>query len=309
MKITFGKRVYSSVDRRELIRDFQKKALGNYLENSADLEINRVVLSRELTANLNAVMRRAAAAVGQGILGRAKSPQQAFQIFSDQSGRTDYGYGAARLERIGNARIIFDGVRNRSSANTRMAAKLNAQLTLQWTPLALRTTERKPTSSALSYFVDTGELQAFFAKQARQRSGQLGTLKLFSLGGGTSGRDALGRFARQDSPEALAAQPIVPLDSVLITLLPDVSRGMLPALFSGNFEATDASAVFETAIGLGAIMQSGSRGRKPRSVLDKLRGREEYHRPLVQPIYSYYLRVEAPAAVQAAVHRAIQRKK
>lgn len=313
MKITFGGQRYQTKDEKKLVEDFGIRAIGNYTAGNADLRIDRTILDAQLKARLGWVFQKAFQAISKTIIGRAISPTQVFSIYNNPG---SLGTGLPKLNRNGSSVItgLSMGKGGRGTSAKFLASRMAATMSLHWKPLApltIRAKKRTNPQTAMSYFVDTGHLAKWFSDSANQN---LGTLRLFDVNIGkqtqhyingklvTANRDILGRFTK-------ANKGVVQTDSVNITLLPDVTRAMMPALYSPGLIGVDPSLQFEAAIGLGAVMQPGSRGKKPRSVLEKLRGQEKYNRPLVQPIMAFYARHEAPAAINEALMNSIKRTK
>jgi len=141
-------------------------------------------------------------------------------------------------------------------------------------------------TQAESFFQASGDLKSYLKKHKRRIIKRLGPVKVRLI---KQPRDSKGRFAA-----AFRKGVTMPLADLEVILLPGIA-GTLPGLQSGQVADTDDGMSFEQSLGLSP------------SILKKLEGPSASHRPLIQPVMTYYTLFRAPAALSAALERALGR--
>lgn len=161
---------------------------------------------------------------------------------------------------------------------------------LQWQALSRRTIMKKSGSAnrqardqARKFFVHTGSLQKEIRGLADNVVNRTGTVRIY--------------YAKGDmtkSPRIMANQRRVRVGQLQLRFLPGVPIRTLKGFLTEDPTYTDGSTAFEKSMGLS------------KDALIKLQGVEGYHRPLLQPVFSYWMLTRIPRLVGTAISNAIR---
>lgn len=165
----------------------------------------------------------------------------------------------------------------------RLATPLTVSRMMTWRNLSTSWMREKGNNR---FFLNSGALQARLKAMAKEYVRSTGGVRV-----NVTYRDGQGRFVVKGSRKITSAK-------VNIKILPDIPRALLPGLTSGNPTAFDPSMGFERALGIEGLDLEKLRGPDPK--ID--RGRR--HRPLLQPVFTYWTLVRIPAMVYQAMQRA-----
>lgn len=164
-----------------------------------------------------------------------------------------------------------------------------------WKVLSPRTVkeQNKVSASAGSgrFFRHTGALRLDLLGMARKYVKNTGVVTVTTTG---KLRDARGRFT-----SAANVTNVVPLGDLQIRLMPNIRTGMLPGLLSGQNTDHDPTLSFEKRLGFSS------------EALQKLAGSgmPGGHRPLMQPVFTYWTLNRIPKVIAGAIASAIPQAK
>lgn len=160
-----------------------------------------------------------------------------------------------------------------------------------WAPLSRNTVRRKigdglSIDRARRYYRNTGALRKELLTQARAMVKRTGVVKItFNTG----------RFAPVKSKTAK-----IPVGQLRITLMPRTPRSALPGLASGNLGDVNKSMAFERSLGMSEDAITKLTG--------PMRSKGTFnlaHRPLLQPVFTYWSLFRIPNKIAAALAGAI----
>lgn len=185
------------------------------------------------------------------------------------------------------------GIDNRNEGYTVQIEYLNVA---KWKALAPRSIREQNqiqgTKHSGKFFLRSGALRKEIMAFARQYVKKTGVVKITSS---DRMRDSRGRFSAVNSDTKL-----VKLSKFSIRLLPNISPAALPGLRSGNVQDFNANMNFERALGM-----------SPEAVRKLSGATREYsggdlilpgtHRPLMQPVFTYWTMFKIPALVAEKV--------
>lgn len=166
---------------------------------------------------------------------------------------------------------------------------------IEWEPLSTRTRlskikSGKSRNDALRHYLNTGALRRDLASMATQITQATGTVKI----------GYIKNKAKRFSP--IARQRVVQAGRLQLTFLPNVPLSYLPALKSGDVRAVDRQARFEDMLPLDADSKEKLKGWSPGEAAPTPR---QVHRPLLQPIISYWVLNKTPELVSSAISRSL----
>lgn len=163
---------------------------------------------------------------------------------------------------------------------------------LQWLALSRRTIMKKSGNAnrqnrerARKFFVHTGDLQKEIKALASNVVQQTGTVKIY--------------YAKGDATKSLRImqnQSRVRVGQLQLRFLPKLPIRTLKGFLTEDPTYTDGTTAFERSLGLST------------DALKKLQGLEGYHRPLLQPVFSYWMLTRIPELVGKAISNAIQKR-
>lgn len=159
---------------------------------------------------------------------------------------------------------------------------------LQWHGLTGRTIRAK-TQNKLKHFLHTGALRQVLRQNARSIAAGTGAVKVEYLA-------ANGKWSAR--ARSLQGKK-VPVGKLRLTFLPRIHRSVLPGLHSGSLTSVDRSMRFEAMLGLPDDAWEKLRGPKAKSGFQ----RPEWHRPLLQPVFTYWTLFRLPARVEQVLNR------
>jgi hypothetical protein len=164
-----------------------------------------------------------------------------------------------------------------------------------WKVLSARTVKEQnqinPSAGSGRFFRRTGDLRLDLLGMARKYVKNTGVVSVKTTG---KLRDARGRFT-----SAANVNKIVSLGEIQIRLMPNIRTGMLPGLLSGQNTDHDPSLSFEKKLGFSS------------EALKKLQGSgmPGGHRPLMQPVFTYWTLNRIPKVIAGAISSAIPQAK
>ena len=188
-------------------------------------------------------------------------------------------------------------IRSSDRGLTKAPAPPSGSITVTWANLAAATIRQKTKAKVAkptAFFQATSELMSAL----RSFSGQLVKTRLFRVQ--RVGRDAKGRFVGGSN---LPAE--IKLDELKITLLPLLRRSTLP-LFGNKWD--DSFHFEKEALHLpeGVLHKLMNTSKKDTSSKNPGGGPKRH---LLQPVFTYYTRFEAPKAIRRAILSADIRKR
>lgn len=155
---------------------------------------------------------------------------------------------------------------------------------VEWGPLSPRTRKAK-SKNKNNFFLHTGSLKQVLRRNAASIAAATGGVKFEVLKG-----DRYRPIDRKTD--------FIRIARLRMTFLPRIHRGFLPGLHSGNVGSFDRTMRFEAMLGL------------PTNAWEKLRGpqragfaRPEWHRPLLQPVFTYWTLFRLPNRVASVLDR------
>lgn len=171
------------------------------------------------------------------------------------------------------------------------AGRGTRELLAEWRPLSIQQIRKQtgdPTAKYGKFFIDTGGLKSELLGMARQMVKKTGSIKV-------QVRDADTGAWRKP----LKSTKIIPVADLKLTLLPNVYPSHLPGLRSGQSDDHNNNMKFERSLGLSEEAITKLRG--------PMIGRDKglYHRPLLQPVFTYWTLYRIPAIVQEALNRGL----
>lgn len=163
-------------------------------------------------------------------------------------------------------------------------------LTLQWQALSRRTIIKKSGSAnrqardqARKFFHHTGTLQREIKDLAANVVNRTGTVKIYYA-----------KNAATKTPAIMQRQRRVRVGQLQLRFLPGIPIRTLKGFLADNPSYTDGTTSFERSLGLS------------KDTLMKLQGKDGYHRPLLQPVFSYWMLTRIPKLVGAAISNSIR---
>lgn len=202
--------------------------------------------------------------------GNSQDPDKTFRIYGDKE------TGDASLSSRGRGRLMLK------------TPGMNTTGAVRWANLTWSTRRRKRQNKN-KFFVHTGELQRSLTSMARSIINKTGVVRYQLVEARADGGVV--------SSNRKIRQKIIPIGKLRITFLPNIYRGDLPGLASGNVTAFDPAMRFEKRVGI-----SGE-------ILQKLQGankngfqKPEWHRPLLQPVLTYWTLFRLPRRVGTAMN-------
>lgn len=161
----------------------------------------------------------------------------------------------------------------------------------RWNQLAPRTIHEqraiRNTKDSGKFFSQTGALKAELLQMARTMVKRTGVVRVLYRN--------RGKFAKITSQTKS-----VPLADFTITLMPSINRASLPGLISGRSDDHDTQLTFERKLGLSpqAIRKLKGAGRGDFIIPGT-------HRPLLQPVFTYWTLNRIPRTIAAAITSSI----
>ena len=160
----------------------------------------------------------------------------------------------------------------------------------EWRPLSRRQIKEQggPTASTGKFFVHTGKLRTEMMGMARQMVKNTGVIKV-----------QIKDHEKDTFRSPLRSTKTVPVADLRITLMPKIYPSQLPGLLTGDVDSFTPKMSFEKALGLSD------------DAITKLRGPvipgqpDLYHRPLLQPVFTYWTLYRIPNIIQDAFTRGI----
>ena len=163
---------------------------------------------------------------------------------------------------------------------------------ITWQALHWRTIKRKrnvgrfgkkSTDEARRFFIHTGELKAELLTLAKNITNKTGTVSI-----------QYRKNAKRFNPYRGQNRRLI-VGQLQITFLPGVGVKQLPGVRSGDVSDYDPRMLFERSLRL----SSGA--------LAKLAGKSSVHRPMLQPIFTYWMLNRIPRLVAGTIQRSIKR--
>lgn len=162
-----------------------------------------------------------------------------------------------------------------------------------WYPLSSRQIKKQrqttgETGGKGKFFLDTGALKSELLSLARSMVKKTGVVKI-------SVKDAdTGLFRRP-----LKSTKVVPVADLKLTLMPNVYPSQIPGTRTGVVSDHNMNMSFEKSLGLSEEAIKKLRG-------PIIPGRESlYHRPLLQPVFTYWTLYRIPGLVAEALNRGV----
>ncbi|WP_454287257.1 hypothetical protein [Rhizobium arsenicireducens] len=155
--------------------------------------------------------------------------------------------------------------------------------TIQKKRYAVKPLSRRSTAEASRHFIHTGKLKTELVSLASNIVQKTGTVKIgyiktqakrYNIYRGHASRLKMGKLQ--------------------LTFLPRMAVRYLPGVKNNDVSDFDPSMLFERSLGIS------------NSSLDKLRGRGETHRPLLQPVFTYWVLNRIPRLVAGTINRTIK---
>lgn len=175
----------------------------------------------------------------------------------------------------------------------RMAAKrLRGVDKIEWAPLSTRTRLAKMKSGlgrndALRHYVHTGALRKDLGNLAKNITSTTGTVRVDYI------KNKAKKFSRYKSQQAR-----VQMGQLRLTFLPGVPLNQMPGLRSGDPRDFDSTARFEKRLNISAESKKKLAGWQG--------GGRTVHRPLLQPILTYWMMNKTPTLVADALARSLK---
>lgn len=145
------------------------------------------------------------------------------------------------------------------------------------------------------FYMQTGTLKAELLSMARSMVKRTGVVRVSYKG---ALRDARGRFA-----SLATTKKQVKLGEFVITLMPNINRAAIPGMISGRASDTDKDLTFERKLGLSP------------DAIRKLKGASKgsfvipgTHRPLLQPVFTYWTLNRIPQVIARSIQTSIDRR-
>jgi hypothetical protein len=161
---------------------------------------------------------------------------------------------------------------------------------LEWQALARATIIKKSggkigraADQARKYFIHTGSLQKEIRALAKDVVARTGTVKVYYAKGETT-----------KSLRVMQNQSRVRVGQLQLRFLPKIPIRTLPGFLKERPDHTDPTVAFERTLGLS------------KDTLTKLQGVQDHHRPLLQPVFSYWMLTRIPRLVGAAISNSIR---
>lgn len=290
-----------SIQTRAEMENRVRKSLSDVVQNKlkGNFKIDARQLEKEISTQLVKTYRDALKTTTRSILTKVMSRTSAssgdamrFKSRSSSEGTTSWSLSESMQQVWQDAQIRTADRRftmmadNRRSKDSRTPHTRNATVT--WPNLARRTLERKRkrgSVNATKFFVDHRDLLETLAKLPN--GGFKTSVELVRVKRPPT-RDIQGRFLAPNSAEADKRKQnyILTLDEVRVEILPTMPRSMMS--FQGRWDATLGFEKGFLELSDGDILKLGNFGSN--------------HRPLLQPIYSFYTQYAAPTAVARALY-------
>lgn len=170
----------------------------------------------------------------------------------------------------------------------------------KWQVLSPRTIKEqnqiRGTKSSGEFFNRTGQLRSDILSMARSMVKRTGVVRVQYEG---TLRDARGRFT-----SVSRSTKKIGLGQFRITLMPNINRASLPGVISGNYADHNPELTFERKLGFSP------------QALNKLRGatRASFvipgtHRPLLQPVFTYWTLNRIPNIIGRSITQSIETRK
>jgi hypothetical protein len=163
-------------------------------------------------------------------------------------------------------------------------------LLAKWYPLSHRQIKSQAGGSrgkTGKFFEDTGQLKSELLSSARAMVKKTGAVRIEI-------KDAAGATRK-----VKASDKIIPVANLKLKLLPNIYPTQIPGLISGRPYDTNESMGFERSLGL-----SEEAIRKLKGPV--IPGQDDlYHRPLLQPVFTYWSLFRIPVILQEALNRGI----
>lgn len=231
-----------------------------------------------------------AAAMGGEVAHRVKLrlTQMTKQLYKAVSDELAYAIREAATSMVGTQSRGGYMDRERSINVTGIPIRVFGDTVAMWRPLSKRThvEQEKFGNKPARFFSRTGALRMALLGLARQMVKRTGVVKV-------DVRDAAGSFRR-----IRASDRVIPVADVRIRLLPNIFPNQLPGLRTGSVADFNPNLSFEKALGLSDEMIEKLRG--------PFGGNPMYHRPLLQPIFTYWVLNRIPNRVANIINRNIQ---
>lgn len=172
---------------------------------------------------------------------------------------------------------------------------LGSQGSITWKALSSGTLRKKagdhrasnakgrPQEAAREFFKHTGELRKELKALASSISKKTGTVRVGYIKNKAKSFNAY-----------RSRQRFVSVGQLRITFVPDLQMRYLRSAQSGNLDDFDPNVMFERSLGISA------------ESIKKLRGVNYVHRPMLQPIFTYWVLNRMPRLVGGAISRAIR---
>lgn len=161
-----------------------------------------------------------------------------------------------------------------------------------WYPLSIRQIRKQGGTDTGTFFHDTGKLRGELRAMARTMVKRTGVVKV-------QVKDH--EKDRYRVPPRLLKE--VSVADLKITLMPNIYTSHLPGLKVSNVQAFDSGMRFERALGLSDEMITKLRG-------PVIPGQGDlYHRPLLQPAFTYWTLFRIPSVVEEALTSGIINQK
>lgn len=169
---------------------------------------------------------------------------------------------------------------------------IGGEYAAEWYPLSGRQIKKQrgnnPGQKTGKFFIDTGALKTELLSMARAMVKKTGVLKV-----------QIKDHSTEEWRKPLSITKIVPVADLKLIMLPNVYPSQLPGIRSGQIDDYNIGMGFEKSLGL-----SEEAVRKLRGPVIPGQG-DLYHRPLLQPVFSYWTLFRIPTVVQEALNRGL----
>lgn len=271
-----------------VIKGSAEAGLNMFINGLEDLATDQVVdalavdvpamqarLDRTVSRSMQAAINYARLNI-MGTMSASGSQLAPTQIYFELTGGDD---GAEPLPRSGASYIKMNQSRLRGADK------------IEWEPLSTKTRLTKMKSGlsrndALRHYVHTGALRKELGELAKSITQSTGTVRIGYI------KNKAKRYSLYQ-----ARQPVVRAGRLQLTFLPKVPLNHLPGLKSGNPSVFDRLARFEKSLPISKESKQKLEGwsQQGRSV----------HRPLLQPIMTYWLLNKTPSLIEKAIARSL----
>ncbi|MES0134508.1 hypothetical protein NKJ88_06030 [Mesorhizobium sp. M0016] len=201
-------------------------------------------------------------------------------------------YGSDHSPKVFSFSDAAGAVINTKIANSKrfqMSTQPFARGQISWARLTGNTIRRKVAGGlsvdrARRFYRNTGRLRQELLSQSRQMVKRTGVVRITM--------NSSGRFVTR------ARGATIPVGQLRITLMPNVSRSSLPGLISGNLGDVNQNMSFERSLGMSSDAITKLQG-------PMAGGHNLSHRPLLQPVFTYWSLFKIPQKIAAALNDSI----